>query len=194
MFRWRQSSRALLGPILWISVASLGLPVAHAADPKSYTVNIKATGHGDLDTALKASSQLESLRRAPAGPFALVGRAQEDVDRLQTVLQGFGYYQGKISITIEGRALDDPGLPAAIEALPKEKNAAVDVDVDLGPLYHLRKVTIEGDIPEDIRARLGIAPGDPAVAAQVLKAQENLLNALQEADSHAGGESATVNK
>src|SRR5436309_3784738 len=167
--------------ILVAAVALLAMSTGHAADPQSYTVTISSTGNDALDTALKGSSQLESLRPGgPIAPFALVGRAQQDVDRLQTVLQGFGYYQGKATITVDGRPLDDPELTAAIEALPQDANAAVAVAVDTGPLYHLRNVTIEGDIPEEMRGRLGLATGDPAVAEEVLKAQQRLLTALQE--------------
>ena len=138
--------------ILVAAVALLAMSTGHAADPQSYTVTISSTGNDALDTALKGSSQLESLRPGgPIAPFALVGRAQQD-----------------------------PGLPAAIEALPKETNATVNVTVETGPLYHLRQVTIEGEVPEEARAKLGIVPGEPAVASNVLKAQERLLTALQE--------------
>ena len=163
------------------TIASLILSIAHAADPQPYAVSLAPTGNGALDAALKGSSQLESLRTtAPVGPFALVGRAQQDIDRLQTVLRGFGYYQGSVTITIGGRPLDDPGLAAAIEELPKETEAAVAVAVEIGPLYRLGKVAIEGEIPEELRVKAGIASGDPAVAAEVLNAQQRLLTALQE--------------
>jgi len=167
--------------ILVVAAAALAMSTGHAADPQSYTVTFSSSGKGPLDNALKSSSQLESLRSSgPIAPFALVGRAQKDVDRLQTVLQGFGYYQGKVTVTVDGQALDDPGLPAAIDALAKETDATVNVAIDVGPLYHLRKVTIDGEIPEGARAKLGIATGDPALAAEVLKAQERLLTALHE--------------
>src|SRR5438477_10866759 len=132
-----------VGSLLLAVVSSFGLSISHAADPQSYTVTIAPTGNEALDTALKDSSQLESLRgTAPVGPFALVGRAQQDIDRLQTVLRGFGYYQGSVTITIGGRPLDDPGLAAAIEELPKETEAPVAVAVEIGPLYRLGKVAI----------------------------------------------------
>jgi len=177
----RGSVHGLRHSIAIAAVAMLALPVARAADPQSYTLALPSTGNGELDAALKAGSQLESLR--PAGPiaaFALVGRAQQDVTRLQTVLQGFGYYQGKVTITVDGQPLDDPGLPAALDALPQDKSAAVGVAVDLGPLYHLRKVSIDGEMPEGAQAKLAVRSGDPAVAAEVLKAQQSLLTSLQE--------------
>ena len=155
--------------------------MARAADPQSYSVTIGPSGNRALDTALKSSSELESLRgKGPISPFALTGRAQQDVNRLETVLHGFGYYDGKVVITLEGRPLDDPDLPAVVEALPKETNARADITVETGPLYHLRRVTIEGELPDEVRGRVGIKGGDPAVAADVLQAQARLLSALQE--------------
>ena len=121
-------SHSRLGSLVFATIASLILSIAHGADPQPYAVSLAPTGNGALDAALKGSSQLESLRTtAPVGPFALVGRAQQDIDRLQTVLRGFGYYQGSVTITIGGRPLDDPGLAAAIEELPKETEAAVEI-------------------------------------------------------------------
>jgi hypothetical protein len=69
---------------LILITALLIAPHARAVDPQPYTLHIDSTGHSALDAALKASSQLESLRTsAPAGPFALIGRAEADVERLR---------------------------------------------------------------------------------------------------------------
>src|SRR5258708_33707083 len=123
-----------LGSLLLAAVSSFVLSIAHAADPQPYAVNIAPTGNGALDAALKGSSQLESLRRtAPVGPFALVGRAQQDVDRLQTVLHGFGYYQGHVTITIDGQPLGDPDLTPTVHALAKDTEAADSPPMDTGP-------------------------------------------------------------
>ncbi|HEY4974073.1 MAG TPA: hypothetical protein VII41_10715, partial [Steroidobacteraceae bacterium] len=111
---------------LILITALLLAPAARAVDPQPYTVHIQSTGHSALDAALKASSQLESLRTgAPAGPFALVGRAEADVERLQTVLESFGYYQSQVGVTIAGRALDSANLREAIDALPAGSKAPV---------------------------------------------------------------------
>ncbi|HEU4924802.1 MAG TPA: BamA/TamA family outer membrane protein [Burkholderiales bacterium] len=111
-------------------------------------------------------------------PLALVLRAQQDVARLETVLQSFGYYEGRVAITIDGRSLDDPVLPDAIAALPAGAKPAVAVTADLGPLYRIGEVKLEGNVPEGIRDRLGIAPGAPAVAADILAGRDRLLGAL----------------
>jgi translocation and assembly module TamA len=152
---------------------------AAAADAQSYQVMFPKTGNGALDAALRASSQLESLReKGPVDPLALVLRAQQDVARLETVLQSFGYYQGRVAIKIDERSLDDPALPDHIAALSAETKAAIAVTAELGPLYRVGEVKLEGNVPEGMRERLGIAPGAPAVAAEILAGRDRLLGAL----------------
>jgi translocation and assembly module TamA len=165
--------------------ALLAAPAVRAADPQPYTLHIEGTGHGALDAALKASSQLESLRTsAPAGPFALIGRAGAEYERLRTVLESYGYYESRLSITISGRALDDPALPAALEELPASTKAPVQINVETGPLYHLGQVSIDGDVSAKARAAFALESGAPAAAAAVIAAGERLLNAMQE-EGHA---------
>ena len=74
---------------------------------------------------MKASSQLQTLRASvPANPFSLIARARGDLDRLQTVLESYGYYQGKVTITIDGLKLDDAALGERLSALPPERMPA----------------------------------------------------------------------
>ena len=154
---------------------------AVAADPQPYSVDIAATGQATIDTALTNASQLVALgAKAPVGPFALISRAHQDIQRFESVLQSFGYYQGTIAVTIAGLPLDDPSLPAKLEAVPQSTSVAVEAKAALGPLFHLRHVAIEGEIPADARAKLDLKPGQPAVASDVLAAGTRLLTALQE--------------
>jgi translocation and assembly module TamA len=163
----------------------LGAAAVQGADPQPYTVHLQSTGHSALDAALKASSQLDSLRTsAPAGPFALVGRAGADYERLRTVLESFGYYESRLNITIAGRSLDDPELPEALDALPKSSRATVQVDIETGPLYHLGRVMIDGEVSAKARAAFALESGAPAVAAAVLAAAQRLLDAIEE-EGHA---------
>ena len=159
--------------------------VAGAADPQSYSLAIASTGDSALDATLQASSQLASLRdTAPIGPFALLGRAREDIDRLKTVLESFGYYQGRVAITVLGRPLDNPELPDALAAVPENEDAAVAITIVPGELYHLRTITIDGEVTPAERSALGLESGQPANAVAVLDAQARLLSALEE-DGHA---------
>lgn len=154
-------------------------PAARAADPQPYTVSISKTGVKNLNQALAGYSMLVSLREeAPVGPFALVIRATGDQERFRTALNSFGYYEGKTVIRIAGTGIDDPGLTDHLERAPAKPPVAVEVMVETGPLYHLGKVEIRGDLPEAATEKLRLSPGAPAVAADVLAARERLLDAL----------------
>lgn len=161
-----------------LSVAPMG---GRAADPQPYEVTIAPTGNAALDQALHNSATLITLHdSAPAGPFALVGRARGDIARFTAALHSYGYYDGTVAIRIAGHALDDPGLVTALSGLPAQPPAKVEVTATPGPLYHLRHITLTGDVPDEARAELGLSEGAPAVASDVLAAQGRLLAALRD--------------
>jgi translocation and assembly module TamA len=160
----------------------IGTTLAWGADPQPYAVTLKPTGNAALDQALHDASQLISLQKnAPVGPFALVTRARDDAGRFQTALSSFGYYKGATTLTIDGHPLDDPSLPDTLGKAPADPPAQVMASFELGPLFHLGKVTIQGEVPESARAAVGLAPGAPAVASDVLAAQQRLLAAIRSA-------------
>src|SRR5262249_42202654 len=108
----------------------------------------------------------------------LIGRARSDVGRLKTVLESFGYYQGSVSISIDSLPLDDPGLGEELTNRSAKDDAHVNVAFNLGPLYHLRKIELTGDVPAEAAAALKLSSGAPAVAADVLAAAGRVRQAL----------------
>jgi translocation and assembly module TamA len=162
-------------------VTVLSAAAARAADPLAYTVEIDKTGVGPLDAAISGSLQLVSLRkRAPAGPFAVVTRARQDIPRLKTALDSFGYYAGAVSMTIDGHKLDDPNLPDTLAAVPDKQSVTVAVQVATGPLFHLRHVALQGQVPPAGLRAFTLQAGQPAVASDVLGAGGAMLTALRE--------------
>ena len=157
------------------------MPRARAADPQPYRVDIAATGDGPLDETLRASSELATLRAtAPVSPFGLIARARGEAERLKTVLESHGYYESAVTVKIEGQPVNAAGLVDTLNALPKGQDAHVSVTFTLGPLYHLGKVAVDGQLPESAGAALDLKSGAPAVAADVLTAGARLLSTLQE--------------
>jgi translocation and assembly module TamA len=170
---------AIVRGVLLVLAATLA-PLAMAASPQTYRVQFVPTDNGDLDSTIKATSQLQQLRNsAPVNPYGLIARARGDVDRLKTVLESFGYYDGTVSITIEGLALDAPSLGDTLTALPKGKDARVNVAVQTGPLFHVGSIKLEGALPAGVK--LDLAPGAPAAASDVLAAGVQLQTRLQDA-------------
>jgi translocation and assembly module TamA len=154
---------------------------AYAADPQSYRLELVSVGDSDIDTTIKATSDLRALQGTGSiSPFALIARARSDVDRLTTAVESFGYYQCSVAIKINGMLINNPGLAEALTAVPKGTDAVVSVSFTLGPLYHLGRIEIDGALPDGIRPVLGLTTGDPAVAASVLAGGARLQNALQE--------------
>lgn len=167
--------------LLFTALLFSSAPRGRAADPQPYDVSIKATGIGGLDAAVHDASTLISLRTsAPVGPFALITRARADRDRFRAALHSFGYYDGTVGITIAGHDLDDAELPDLLAAAPAGRAVKVAVTLTPGPLFHLGQVTLAGDMPTAARAQLRLAPGQPAVAADVLAARARLLTALRD--------------
>jgi len=169
----------LLGCVLAMGV--WGAPGVRAADSQSYRVDIAPTGNGAMDATLHAASDLVSLRSsAPVSPLGLIARARADTDRLKTVLESNGYYQSSIAVQIDGMALNDPALVDSLTALPKNREARVTVAFDLGPLYHLGMITVDGELPPSAKGALQLQPGAPAVAANVLGAGAHLRSVLED--------------
>ena len=173
LVRWLQ-------PALVILCVTFGYH-ARAADTQPYQVDFASTGNGDMDDTLKATSDLQTLRKsAPVSPFGLIARARSDIDRFTTVLESYGYYQSGVAIKINGLPLKDSKLRDTLSALPSGAEARVEVSFTLGPQYHLRKIDIDGELPDSARSTLGLKPGDAAVASTVLAGGARMLNALLE--------------
>jgi translocation and assembly module TamA len=157
------------------------MPSVRAADPQPYRVDIALTGDASQDAILRATSDLMTLRgNAPVSPFGLIARARGDIERLKTALESFGYYQSSVTIKINGAALTAPGLAESLAALPANSEARVAIGFVRGPLYHVRAVTIDGELPASAQNFLLLKPGAPAVAADVVGAGAQLLAALEE--------------
>ena len=134
-----------------------------------------------MDSTLRGTSDLISLRTsAPVGPYGLIARARGDIDRLKTVLESYGYYESKVTIKIDGLALNDPSLGDHLTALPKKHDAQIQATFTLGALYHIRHIAVEGELPPSAQDVLPLKTGAPAVASTVLSAGAHLLSVLED--------------
>jgi translocation and assembly module TamA len=118
---------------------------------------------------------------APVGGFALVELARQDAARFEAALQAFGYYKGRVGMTIAGRPIDDPGLADFVDRAPAAAALQVATAIDVGPRFRFGRIDIEGHVPVSVTAALGLASGQPALAAEVVAGQDRLLAALRDA-------------
>lgn len=153
--------------------------VSWSADPQPYKVKLADTRDSALNAALQSTSELMSLRKtAPVSPFGLIGRAQNDIGRLKTVLESEGYYQSSVSVQIDSLPLDDPRLGEELTNKPAKEDANVEVTFNLGPQYHLGNVELTGDVPPKAAQSLQLSSGAPAIAANVLAAADRVRQTL----------------
>lgn len=154
-------------------------PPGQAADRVPYTVAITPTGDATLDQTVHDASTLVSLHdTATVGPFALIARARTDAGRFSDALHSFGHYNGTVAVTIAGRSYEDPDLPTLLADLPQGSSVPIAVSLSPGPVFHLGTVRVTGDAPAEARAKLGLAPGAPAIATDVVAARDRLRAVL----------------
>ena len=183
--------RPVRGFLILLACGVLGVQCARAADPQPYKIDWTSSGDKTIDSTMKLTSQLATLREsAPVDPFGLIARARGDVNRLQTVLQSFGDHDGSVVIKINGMGLDSEELGNALSALPKKSEARIGIVPTLGPLFHVGNIQFKGSLPPGFEHKLHLATGAPVVASNVLTAGGMLQTELQDA----GYAFATVDK
>ncbi|MBV1834873.1 autotransporter assembly complex protein TamA [Novacetimonas pomaceti] len=180
-----------------LTVLWAGMTGARAADPQPYVTVIRPTGNADLDAAVRASSDLLGLQKThTVSPFALVGRIHNDYARIRSALESFGYYAPDIRIqaaiaskTGGGTPQDghDPDLPEWMQAIPADQKLELTISITRGTQFHIGAITLnpaKGQPPVRLddheNAALGIKTGDPAIAANILRAQSQLQTTLAE--------------
>ncbi len=157
----------------------LATGAAQGADPVSYQVQFAPSGDAALDKLLKQTSALEALRKKlPPAPFALIGRSKADEAQFLIVLHSLGYDAGQVDITIDGKALGDPGLLAALAAAPAHEDAIVHVAPQIGAQFHVGQVVLNG-LPPGFKPPPMVKPGDVALAEPILAASPDVQLALQ---------------
>jgi translocation and assembly module TamA len=153
----------------------------------AYEVAVEPVEDADaLTAALENASNLVSLgEEPPPGPAGLIRRARSDLERLRSVLHSFGHYRGTVSIAIAGRPLDDPELLDALGERTGEEPVEVAISAEPGPLFTVEEVALrpaegaEEPLPEIDRDALGLAPGDPARAEPVIRAERRIVAQLR---------------
>jgi translocation and assembly module TamA len=163
------------------------MPLAALAQAPTYTTRLAPSGDREIDEAIEAGSALRRLQEEPLlVPLALIARARADAERAGTVLRALGYFDGAVTITIDGLALDDPTLPARVQAATEAFEVVLGATP--GPRTVIGEATALG--PEGAPLTGGIPPagevlaralpaGAPARGADILAAETRILAALR---------------
>ena len=154
----------------------------------AYSVAINVEGGGSLKNAVQDASSLYKLRKdAPPDGDALARRAQSDFGPIIDAMWGAGYYDAKVTISIDGASLsilstDIAAFSRVAESYRNRAVAPVSINVNPGPLFRLRSIRVLGpggaELSEaELPARIvRLKPGDPAAAAELRAAQARIVD------------------
>ncbi len=147
-------------------------------DPVRYDIDLETgSADSDLKEALENSSRLVGDKSRPvSGDLGVVVKARDDRDRLLATLYEKARYGGVVTITIDGRNIDDlPPNPS----FDRSKPIAVKVDVAPGPVFTVNEVQFGGDAAHRNPADYDLAPGQQAGSLAIIKAGDTIVDQLK---------------
>ncbi|MER9392828.1 MULTISPECIES: autotransporter assembly complex family protein [unclassified Mesorhizobium] len=152
---------------------------ADIVDPLRYAVTIEAPdADKDLIKKLENASSLKSDEDRPvSGSLGLLAKARSDREQLVAALYADARYEGVVTITIQGKALDD--LPPDAEFTGPQPIPVV-ISISSGPKFTLGNIRLEGDAAGLASADFGLIAGGDAGSGAVLKAEALIVRALKQ--------------
>ncbi|MGR6468209.1 autotransporter assembly complex protein TamA [Rhizobium sp. PAMB 3182] len=147
-------------------------------DPVKYDVELTLTSSDkDLKETLEESSLLVQDKDTPvSGDLGLIVKARDDRDRLVAALYENARYGGVVTVTINGRDIDQIG---PTESFDRTSTPKVVISVDPGPVFKIGKVAFEGDAQRLDPANYDLVPGGDASSLVILKAAEKVVQDLK---------------
>ncbi|TIX74183.1 MAG: outer membrane protein assembly factor [Mesorhizobium sp.] len=152
---------------------------ADIVDPLRYTVTIDAPdADEDLAEKLENASALKADEEHPvSGSLGLLAKARSDREQLVAAFYADALYEGVVTITIEGKPLDD--LPPDAEFSGPQPIPVV-INIAIGPKFTLGDIRLAGDAAGLAGADFGLIAGGDAGSGAVLKAEASIVRALKE--------------
>ncbi|RUW66541.1 autotransporter assembly complex family protein, partial [Mesorhizobium sp. M4B.F.Ca.ET.049.02.1.2] len=132
----------------------------------------------DLVKNLENASTLKADEERPvSGSLGLLAKARADREGLVAALYADARYEGVVTITIEGKPLDD--LPPDAE-FKGPQPIPVAISIVAGPKFTLGNIRLEGDAAGLASADFGLIAGGDAGSGAVLKAEALIVRALKQ--------------
>lgn len=152
---------------------------ADIVDPLRYAVTITAPdADKDLVKKLENASALKGDEDRPvSGSLGLMAKARSDREQLVAALYADARYEGVVTITIDGKPLDD--LPPDAEFKGPQR-IPVAIVIAAGPKFTLGNIRLEGDAAGLMSADYGLISGGDAGSGAVLKAEALIVRTLKE--------------
>jgi translocation and assembly module TamA len=160
----------------------LAAMVLYCATAEARTAHIALTATGDEAMSKDLQQLVEQFQKdqpLTGDSLSLLQGAQAVLARVNTALRSRGFYDAKATAVIDNRPVSEPTALDAIEAHPDSQEITVDMSVDTGPRFTVENITVRGSTeaasPPIDMSKIGLAKGDPADAAAIIAAQDQVL-------------------
>jgi translocation and assembly module TamA len=130
------------------------------------------------------SKDLDKDQPLSGDSLELLQAAQARRARIVQALRSRGFYDARVTATINSQPIEDAAALDAIEAMPENQKADFVFNVATGPVYRVTDLEIQGpaelvDYPPLDRSKLSLIPGQPADAGKILETEEEILNTMR---------------
>jgi translocation and assembly module TamA len=166
-------------------VALLVMASGGTAEARTAKIALVVSGDEQMQADLKELvERFEKDQPLSGDSLGLLQGAQAALARINTALRSRGYYDATMTATVDGRPIAEAGAIDAIDARPENEPISFAFNIATGPRYRIgdvaiRPPTAQASLPAIDRAKLGLAPGDPADASAILEAQDKLITELR---------------
>ena len=159
--------------------------VCSAAEARTAHIILTVTGNEQMSEDLKKLVEDFQKNQPLTGDgLALLQGAQAALARVNTALRSRGFYGGRATAAIDNHPVDEPAALDAIDSHPDGEDLAFAFNVDTGPVFKVSSLAIRGaqtaSLPDIDMSKLGLAIGDPADAAAIIAAQDQVLTQYRE--------------
>ncbi|SJZ90668.1 autotransporter secretion outer membrane protein TamA [Enhydrobacter aerosaccus] len=175
---------------LWIGritpIVVMGLMACGGAYARTGHISLTIVGDERMTDELKQlSADLDKDQPLSGDALALLQGAQARRSSIASALRSRGFYDSRVIATVDNRPIEDASALDAIENQPDSADINFAFNVATGPIYRVESLNIDGpkevvDYPGLDRSKLALKPGQPADAATIINAENQILDQVRE--------------
>jgi translocation and assembly module TamA len=175
--------------VLWVGrlllAMTAALLVAGGADARTADISLTVIGDERMADELKdLVKDLDKDQPLSGDSLSLLQAAQARRARLVQALRSKGFYDERVTATVNNQPIEDAAALDAIEAMPEGQKVGFTFNVATGPVYRVADLEIKGpleliDYPPLDRSKLSLIPGQPADAGKILATEDEILNVMR---------------
>jgi len=181
---WQRRSGAFWVGRLWLTLAAL-LLVVGSAEARTADISLTVVGDERMTEELKdLAKDLDKDQPLSGDSLSLLQAAQARRARIVQALRSRGFYDSRVTATVNNQPIEDAAALDAIEAMPEAQKVDFAFNVATGPVYRVADLEIKAP-PELIsyppldRSKLSLIPGEPADSARILATEDEILNTVR---------------